>query len=287
MHRNSCASTLRRSAPRTQVSRPRRQRRAAATAAPAPAPATPIEPGQYGVAGTGGHPDAQAEALLHNKNVVLDASGIADVRAGRIDPRVVNVLETLSHKHQITVSCTASDHPELTSTGSVSNHHFGRAVDIAAIDGQPVGPGNEVARQVAQHLGDLPADIRPDEVGGPWLVDVPGSFTNAEHQDHLHVGFKELITSDWRPPGPTAGAARAAGAVGSVLGVADPAVAPAPAPVAEAHTLGLPLAARAAVVQGSRHTLGLPAAAAPVPAAPAPQAVPAVDAAARPPAAPV
>ena len=222
--------------------------------------------------------------MLHNKNVVLDASGIADVRAGRIDPRVVSVLETLSHKHRITVSCTASDHPELTSTGSVSNHHFGRAVDIAAIDGQPVGPGNEVARQVAQHLGDLPADIRPDEVGGPWLVDVPGSFTNAEHQDHLHVGFRGAHRFRLE----AAGADRRRGQGGRRRRVrarcrrscrcARPGAGgggPHPRPAAGSSRGRRP---------GQPDTLGLPAAAAPLPAAPAPQAVPAVDAAAPAPA---
>ena len=177
------------------------QAAAAVQAAPA-APSPPIDPAQFGAegTGTGGPPSPEALALLENKNVVLDSVGIADIKAGRIDPRVIGVLTKLSQEHKITVSCMCSDHSKFTSGGSVSNHHFGRGLDIAAIDGETVGPGSTIAREVASELSSLHPDIRPNEIGSPWAISGPGYFTDAAHQNHLHIGFKEQISPDWKPP---------------------------------------------------------------------------------------
>ena len=147
-----------------------------------------------------GSSSSAAADLIHNHRVTLDADGIADLRAGRIDPRVVSVLEELSRKHTITVSAMCSDHPRLTAGGSVSNHAFGRAVDIAAIDGQPVGPGNQAAKAIAQRLASLDPSIRPTEIGSPWALPGPAYFTDAAHQNHLHVAYDEPVGKGWKPP---------------------------------------------------------------------------------------
>ena len=55
-------------------------------------------------AGDRGSPGRPAVELLHNKRVTLDATGIADVKAGKIDPRSLSVLDTISRKHTITIS---------------------------------------------------------------------------------------------------------------------------------------------------------------------------------------
>ena len=169
----------------------------ASVAAPAAATSAPIDPKQFGGegTGTGGPPNAEALALLNNKNIVLDSVGIADVKAGRIDPRVIGVLTKLSQEHKITVSCMCSDHSKFTAGGSVSNHFFGRGVDIAAIDGEIVGPGSAIAREVASELSSLDPNIRPNEIGSPWAISGPGYFTDAAHQNHLHLGFKQEITA--------------------------------------------------------------------------------------------
>ena len=68
---------------------------------------------------------------------------------------------------------------------------MGRAVDIAAIDGQPVGPGHAGARKLAEALAELDPSIRPTEIGSPWALVGPAYFTDADHQDHLHVGYDD------------------------------------------------------------------------------------------------
>jgi hypothetical protein len=93
-----------------------------------------------------------------------------------------------------------SDHSKFTSGGSVSNHFYGRGLDIAAVDGEIVNSGSVLAREIAMELQDLDPAYRPNEIGTPWPISGPGYFTDAGHQDHLHVGFKQAIASDWKPP---------------------------------------------------------------------------------------
>ena len=90
-----------------------------------------VDPTTLGAEGGGGTLTPEADALLHNKNITFDDVGVSDLKAGKIDPRVVAVLTKLSHEHKITISCMCSDHPKFTSGGSVSTHHFGRGADIA------------------------------------------------------------------------------------------------------------------------------------------------------------
>src|SRR3954453_22073908 len=145
-------------------------------------------------------PTPETVTLLHHHNVTFDADGVADLQAGRIDPRVVAVLSDLARDHRITVSAMCSDHPKLTTGGSVSNHYYGRAVDIATIGGQPVGPGNAAAKAIAVALSRLDPSVRPTEIGSPWALPGAAYFTDAEHQNHLHIGYDDPLSPDWHPP---------------------------------------------------------------------------------------
>ncbi len=154
-----------------------------------PAPEAPPPP----VAG-------DARMLLADPRVVLQPSCDEDLRAGRVDPRIVALLTTLSRDHTITVTSLCSGHSRFTTGGAVSSHHLGRAADIAAIDGEPVNASNVVARRVAISLQHLDAAIRPDEIATPWAIAGPGYWTDAAHQSHLHVGFARPLSTGWEPP---------------------------------------------------------------------------------------
>jgi hypothetical protein len=158
------------------------------------------DPAEFGQTGTGGSPTPETLDLLNNSKVTFDADGIADLKAGRIDPRVVSVLEAAAEKHRITISAMVSDHDKLTAGGSISNHYYGRAVDIATVDGRPVTPGNVAARQLAVALTRLPASIRPSEIGSPWQLPGAADFSDAAHQNHIHVAFDDPINPNWTPP---------------------------------------------------------------------------------------
>ena len=218
---------------------------AAAPAAPAAAVADvaatgtsrPPDPSEYGLDGKGGKPTPEMEALLKNKNITFDETGIADIKAGKIDPRVIAAMTKLSEDHKITVTCMCSDHSRSTAGGSISNHSLGRGLDIGTIDGEIVRPNSAAARELASELSQLPEEYRPNEIGSPFAISGPGYFTDAAHQDHIHFGFKQEITKDWRPPadvaaGGSAGAPAAAAA--AVPGAAAPAAPGAPVAAAAA-----------------------------------------------------
>jgi len=140
-----------------------------------------------------GDPAALAEAVLANPNIELRPEAEADVRAKRVDRRVLADLLALAQRFSLAgVGPFVSGHSYyVAGTNRPSNHAFGRAVDIGSIDGEPVSPANGAARQAALALASLPAPLRPDEIGSPFaeLENLPGLFSDAGHQDHLHLGF--------------------------------------------------------------------------------------------------
>ena len=134
-------------------------------------------------------------AAINWSNVTLSNSlEMVDIKSGAIDPRILNILAAISQQHQITISALRSDHSKFTTSGNVSNHYYGRAMDIAAIDGVPCtdvspdGPCGTIARQ----LGALPAGQEPTELIYCFDPDGPANpngFAQADHCDHVHVGF--------------------------------------------------------------------------------------------------
>jgi hypothetical protein len=134
-------------------------------------------------------------APINWANVELSNSlEMVDIQSGVIDPRILGIIGAISQQHTITISSLRSDHSKLTSSGNVSNHYYGRAMDIAAIDGVPCtdvsvgGPCGMIARQ----LGALPPGQEPTELIYCWDPDGPANpngFAQADHCDHVHVGF--------------------------------------------------------------------------------------------------
>jgi len=115
-----------------------------------------------------------------------------DLTSGALDPRIVGLLGAITQDHQITISALRSDHSEYTTEGNVSNHYFGRAMDIAAVDGvsctdtAPSAPCAELARTLAY----LPAPAHPTELIYCFDVDGPGpAFARSDHCDHVHAGY--------------------------------------------------------------------------------------------------
>ncbi len=115
-----------------------------------------------------------------------------DLTSGAIDPRIVGLIGAITQDHQLTISALRSDHSMYTAEGGISNHYFGRAVDIAAVNGVPCtetavdGPCAELARTLAY----LPAPAHPTELIYCFDVDGPGAaFARADHCDHVHAGY--------------------------------------------------------------------------------------------------
>jgi Transglycosylase SLT domain len=133
------------------------------------------------------------DAPINWDNVELsNALEVWDLQRGAIDPRMMALIAAISQKHSILISALRSDHSMYTSGGNVSNHYFGRAMDIAAVDGVACtlttvdGPCGRLARALA----NLPAAQMPTELIYCFDPDGPGpAFAQSDHCDHIHVGF--------------------------------------------------------------------------------------------------
>lgn len=83
---------------------------------------------------------------------------------------------------------------------NVSNHYYGRAVDIHRVNGHPVTAGNMRAYDLATWLDTLTPDLRPDGIGllvatAPLCVcERPGGGTRALAADSVGVDHR---ASDW------------------------------------------------------------------------------------------
>jgi hypothetical protein len=117
---------------------------------------------------------------------------LRDLTTGALDPRIMALIGAITQEHEIRISALRSDHSELTSTGTVSDHYYGRAMDIAEVDGvsctdtEPTAPCGELAHSLSQIKGRL----HPTELIYCYDVDGPGpAFALPDHCDHVHVGF--------------------------------------------------------------------------------------------------
>jgi Transglycosylase SLT domain/Peptidase family M23 len=140
--------------------------------------------------------EALERRVLADKHLDIYECGRTDIATGRIDRRVLALLEYLVSKgFELGVTSLECGHSIMTASGYVSEHSTGDAVDIPTINGVPVtghqGPGtltDELIRTVLQLQGTM----HPHQVIS--LEDIPGetSFALADHYDHVHIGFQPL-----------------------------------------------------------------------------------------------
>jgi hypothetical protein len=117
---------------------------------------------------------------------------LRDLTTGAIDPRIVALIGAITQEHELTISALRSDHSEYTASGYVSNHFFGRAMDIAAVDGVSCTDTavDAPCANLARSLAYLPEPMHPTELIYCFDVDGPGeAFALPDHCDHVHAGF--------------------------------------------------------------------------------------------------
>ena len=135
-------------------------------------------------------PAVLSRAVLAHPGVDLRAEAVEDVRADRVDDRLLAELLVVATTHRLgSVGPFVTGHTtNVAGTDRTSLHSLGRAVDLPVIDGAAVSPANTSARAVAEELLALPPSLRPQELGSPWpdLVGT-GAFSDEDHQNHLHV----------------------------------------------------------------------------------------------------
>jgi murein DD-endopeptidase MepM/ murein hydrolase activator NlpD len=137
--------------------------------------------------------EALEQRVLGDKALSIYSCGRNDVATGQIDRRVLAMLEYLTAKgFRLGITALKCGHSYLTTSGNVSEHATGGAVDIAEIDGVPVtghqGPGT-LADELIKTVLQLQGTMHPHQVIS--LEDLPGetSFALPDHYDHVHVGY--------------------------------------------------------------------------------------------------
>ena len=140
--------------------------------------------------------EALQKRVLADKGLSIYPCGREDIASGRIDRRVLAVLEYLRSKgFTLTVTALECGHSLMTVSGNVSEHSTGDAVDIADIDGVPVtghqGPGT-LTDQLIKDVLQLQGTMHPHQVIS--LENLPGetSFAMADHYDHVHIGYHPI-----------------------------------------------------------------------------------------------
>jgi hypothetical protein len=132
------------------------------------------------------------QKVLDDPRVSVYAGGRGDIEAGRVNVRVLAVIEYLADSFgQVTVSCLISGHRLYARPGVISAHIYGLAADISEVGGVSIfghqQPGGVTERAVRDLLL-LPPELMPKQVisllglGGP-------SFPLADHYNHIHIGY--------------------------------------------------------------------------------------------------
>ena len=134
---------------------------------------------------------ALAQQALSDQRIGLRPEAIGDIRSGRISPRLLAALLTLSQRFALAgVGPFITGHSTyVAGTNRISNHAGGRAVDIGTVDRQIVNSGNPAARALAVAILALPAPLRPDEIESPFAGLPCGPVRCIRVADHVHLGY--------------------------------------------------------------------------------------------------
>jgi len=134
------------------------------------------------------------QQVLNDSRVQIYPAGRGDVTSGKLDVRVLAMIEYLAEANgEVSVSCLISGHSLYVAgrPGVVSAHVYGRAVDISAVGSVPIlghqGPGTVTERTIQQILA-LPSTVEPKQVISLMTLGGP-SFALADHYNHIHIGY--------------------------------------------------------------------------------------------------
>jgi hypothetical protein len=136
------------------------------------------------------------QRVLSDPRVRVYACGRKDIAGGAISRQVLASIEYLAESGLWpTVSSLKCGHTQFTTSGNVSEHATGNAVDISAINGTPIKGHQQaggVADQAVRRLMLLQGDMRPHQIVsllslGGNTVDMP------DHADHIEIDFTPLF----------------------------------------------------------------------------------------------
>jgi hypothetical protein len=134
--------------------------------------------------------------VLSDERIDIYECGRDDIRSGQIDRRVLATLEYLAESGlRPTITSMKCGHGFYTSSGNVSEHSSGNAVDIAMVNGIPIlghqEPGG-ITEQTVRRLMQLQGTMAPHQIIS--LLEIGGAtLAMGDHNDHIHVGFQPMF----------------------------------------------------------------------------------------------
>jgi hypothetical protein len=134
--------------------------------------------------------------VLADQRIEIYECGQDDIRSGQVDRRVLATLAFLAESGlRPSVTSLKCGHGYYTSSGNVSHHSSGNAVDIAKINGIPIlghqEPGG-ITEQTVRRLMQLQGTMTPAQIIS--LFEIGGAtFAMSDHADHIHVGFQPMF----------------------------------------------------------------------------------------------
>jgi hypothetical protein len=133
----------------------------------------------------------EAVAVLDDERIELPDSARWDIHRGATSPELLALMQRLADETGGYAVCVLeSGHPiNVFGTDRLSDHTRGRAVDIHRIADRLVIDDREEGSATDRAVAWLYEVDAAPIVGSPWALDGFGgrSFTDAVHQDHLHV----------------------------------------------------------------------------------------------------
>jgi Transglycosylase SLT domain len=135
------------------------------------------------------------QRVLADPNLEIYSCGRQDIATGQIDRRLLALLEYLvARGFDLTVTSLKCGHSIYTTSGNISEHSSGNAVDIAQINGIPVlgnqGPGS-LTESLVNDVMALQGTMAPHQIIS--LMDFgANTYAMGDHDDHVHVGYQPL-----------------------------------------------------------------------------------------------
>jgi murein DD-endopeptidase MepM/ murein hydrolase activator NlpD len=142
--------------------------------------------------------------VLADRRIEIYGCGQTDIRSGQIDRRVLaTMLYLAGNGLKPTISSLKCGHGYYTSSGNVSHHSTGTAMDIAAINGIVItpatqGPGS-ITDLTIQRLLKLQGTMKPSQIISLMtFAGADNTLAMGDHHDHIHVGWQPLYGENRR-----------------------------------------------------------------------------------------
>ncbi|MBO9532892.1 MAG: lytic murein transglycosylase [Solirubrobacteraceae bacterium] len=138
------------------------------------------------------------ERVLSDKRINIYECGRRDIQAGIIDRRILALLEYLAVKGvEPSVSSLQCGHGMMTSSGNVSEHSTGTAVDISTAYGEVITPATQgegsITDRAVREILKLQGAMKPHQI--ITLMKYAGednTLAMGDHDDHIHVGYRPI-----------------------------------------------------------------------------------------------